>query len=367
MAAKRPFHVTATLNGRRADIRMTGRIASDGSTIEGAFEQQVNDLVNAGVRSAHVYMDGEGGSVFGAIRIANVIKKFPGLVTGEGGAMVASAYTYIALQLQDFEMPKNGMYMIHKPGMETGGNEDDIGADLVALKLHTDAYRKAYAEKTGKTEAEIEALWGKGDVWMTAEQAKAAGFIDGVIGEEEMTAEAVARIAACGCPKDKLPIAAVAASTEDTMDIKALRVQLGMPESATEQDVLAKVKQLQDNAVATTAAAAAARATEVKSMIDAAVTAKKITEAHRKGFENKFAADFDATKAELEAIVPVASMVSASAGVAAEAPKGREAWKYEEWATKDEKGLMAMMKSEPDKFTALYEERYGVKPTLPKA
>ena len=369
---KRPLHITAVRNGKRADVRIVGMIDSYSKANAQDFERQVDDLVRSGVRDAHVFIDSEGGSVLEANRIANTIARFSGTITGEGGVLVASAATYIALKLSRFDMPRNGMYMIHKPSAVFAGDEDTLGKDLEALKKHTAEYKKAYAAKTGKTEEEVESLWAKGDKWFTAAEAAAEKFIDGVLQDDaEVNEEAVSSIAACGCPANMLPKAAAAATTKDQMDIKALRVQLGMPETATEQEVLAKVKQLQDNANAAATAAANARAAEVKALIDKAITDKRITEAHRKGFEAKFSADFDATKAELEAITPVVSMAAAAApaaGAAEVATKGREAWDYDKWATQDMKGLTALMRSEKqedkDKFIALYEAKYGRKPVL---
>ena len=90
-------------------------------------------------------------------------------------------------------------------------------------------------------------------------------------------------------------------------------------------------------------------------------TPRKITEAHRNSYAAKFLADFDATKKELEELVPAPS-VAGAAKPAAQAAKGREDWKYEDWATKDMKGLQKLMSEDKEKFEALYEERYGSKP-----
>lgn len=368
--AKRPFTFSVVRAGKRADIRLEGPLSELSKANAAEFQRQVNDLVAAGVRDAHVYMDGPGGNVFEANRIANAIKKFPGNLTGEGGAMIASAYTYIGLQLKDFRMPKNGMYMIHKPGLETAGNEDQLKADLQALEKHTQNYRAAYAQKTGKTEAQIEAMW-KQENWMTAEEAVAEGFIDGITDEVAIDQETVTGIAACGCPKDKLPTASAEASTNnDDMDIKAMRTLLGMPETATEAEVLAKVKELNDLKARTEGAAQAARTAEVKALIDKAIEDKRITEEHRKGFEAKFSASFDATKAELEAIKPVVSMKEVADGAAAAAAgtanaEDRKGWTYRDYQEKDPEGFKALARKDKAKAEALATAYYGAKVTLP--
>lgn len=364
---KRPLTITAKLNGKRADIRIEGEIDGYAANNAKAFEAAVSGLVAQGITDAHVFIDSEGGSVFEATRIVNAIKRFTGTLSGEGGAMVASAATRISIELKPFLMAANGMFMVHKPSTIVAGNEDTVAADLALLKKLSAEYKAAYAGRTGKSEEEIEALWMQ-DRWMTAQEAFAEGFTDGVLGEAEITPDARMRIAACGCPTSKLPAATEQATNKDDMDIKALRTTLGMPETATEAEVLAKVDRLKTDMARHVEAAARLRADEVKGLLDKAVTDKRITEAHRKSFELKFAADHDATKAELEGLTPVVSLKAdaptGSTGAAAVA-KGREKWTYDEWATKDMKGLQDMMKQDVDAFKALYVDKYGKEPVLP--
>lgn len=352
-------------------IRLVGRI-TDWQNSADEFQQKVDSLVNAGVRDAHVYIRTQGGNVFEANEISNILDKFPGNITGSGGSMVASAGTAIAIRLKSFTMAKNGMWMYHKPSALFEGNEDQVASELKALKDLTNQYRTLYAEKTGLKEDEVEKRWAKGDVWLTAQEAKDQGFIDGITDAEELPEEDVKAMTEMGAPKDKLKIAASAAPIKPTtMTIEAMRAALGMPATATEAEIIARANELRTAEANAKTAEQARRTAEVKALIDKAITEKRITEAHRKGFEAKFSADFDATKAELEAITPVVSMAAAAAPAAAAADvatKGREAWDYDKWAINDMKGLTALMRSDKqedkDKFIALYEAKYGRKPEL---
>lgn len=373
-----PLSITCEAKNGVAHIRVVGDISNwERSATE--FEANVDALVRQGVRNAHVYIRTRGGDVFEANEMANVIKRFKGRITGTGGAMVASAGTHLAMHLHSFEMASNGMWMYHKPRGSFEGTEAEVASNLKLLQDLTNQYRTLYAKKTGLSEDEIEKRWANADVWLTAKEAMEQGFITGIVADDDYDAEDVAAMAAMGAPEDKLKIAASAAKQEPTMDIKALRVQLGMPETATEQEVLAKVKQLQDNVTSAAAAAAQVRAAEVKSLIDAAVNDRKITEAHRPGFVSKFSADFDATKAELEAIQPVVKLADveppagegAGAGVDASVAAARKAWDYDAWATKDMAGLNAMIlgpkatAATKAQFVALYQAKYGKAPELP--
>lgn len=378
---KRPLQITAQRNGQRADVRIEGVIASWDKANAADVRTAIAGMQAQGVRDAHVFIDSEGGSVFEAKRILAMLRMLPGRITGEGGAIVASAATWLGVMLDDFRVHASTSYMVHKPLAGAEGTEDDLKSALKLIEDITKEYRAAYAKKTGKTEDEIEALWGKGDRWYTGAEAVAEGFVDGLVADQDddddeqdddlFDEEAVARIAACGCPNDKLPKARAAThahNNEEQMDIKAMRALLGMPETATEAEVLARVKAVKDENERRAQVELDMRKAQVKAILDKAVAERKLTEAHRASFEAKFSAAFDATKAEVEALVAVPELAKETTGAKVEGqPKGRDAWTFKDWAEKDMKGLQALMASDAQKFTSLYEEHYGVKPVLPKA
>ena len=204
------------------------------------------------------------------------------------------------------------------------------------------------------------------------------GFVDGLVEEDTQAPEntideeAVMRIAACGCPANKLPKAATATTTTK-MDIKAMRATLGMPDTATEAEVLSRVNELKLSNDRHLAQAEAMRKQEVKAILDKAIAERKLTEAHRSAYETKFAAAFEATKAEVEGLAAApnvakevaAGTAASDAGAAAATAKARESWDYKQWAEKDPSGLQALMKSDKDKFTSLYQAHYGVAPVIP--
>lgn len=370
---RRPLVITAKANGRVADIRIEGAIFDFEASSARAIAAQLNAMRASGVRDAHVYIDSEGGSVIEAKRIVDHLRMLDGRITGVGGAMVASAATYIGLHLDEFLVRPATAYMVHKPQGMVVGNEDAVKAELKALEDITKEYRAAYAKKTGKTEDEIEALWGKGDRWYTGEEAVAEGFVDGLVDEDDeeeedegVNADVVAHIAACGCPRNKLPKVR-ARATNNTMDIKALCALLGMPETSTEAEVLARVNSLKKDNERHLQAAADLRKAEVKVILDRAIAERKLTEAHRASYESKFTASFDATKAEVEALTAapeVAKEVASGKGGGATAT-GRDGWTYNDWMSKDEHGLRALITTDKAKFIALYEAHYGRKPELP--
>lgn len=374
MSKRRPLLLTAQRNGRRADVRIEGVIASYEKANAREFEAQVSQLVASGITDAHVYIDSEGGSVLEAKRLVSSLRKFSGRITGEGGPAVMSAATYVGLHLDEFKVQRTTAYMFHKPQTSVAGNEDEVEADLKGLRDITKEYRTAYAKKTGKSENEIEQLWSKGDRWYTGEEAVAEGFVDGLVedDQDELDEETVSRIAACGCPANKLPKAALA-TTQATMDIKALRTTFGMPDTATEAEVLARANELKLANDRHLAAAEELRKTEVKSILDKAIAERKLTEAHRPSYEAKFKAAFDATKAEVEGLSAAPNVAQeVAAGGAADATasgaasmQARKDKDYAWWAKNDPKGLQEMMNKDKAGFTALFQAHYGKAPVFP--
>lgn len=377
---KRPLQITAQANGRRADIRIEGEIAFFKDANAKAFGDSIARLEAQGIQDAHVFIDSEGGNVLEAKRIVQAMRRLKGVITVEGGAMVASAATYIAVKADTFRLRPDTTVMLHKPMVGLEGNEDALETSLKFLKDVTQDYREAYVAKTGKTSEEVDAMWAKGERWLTGTEAVAEGLADGLVEEDDdededgVDEDVLARIAACGCPANKLPKARAAIEhNSEQMDIKAMRALLGMPEGATEAEVTARVNDLKLANERHLAAAAEQRKNKVKAILDKAIAERKLTEAHRASFEAKFSADFNATKAEVEALVAAPELAKeVTGGKAAGAEqagikKGREGWTYAQWAEKDAKGLQAMMGKEPERFGELYEAHYGIAPKLASA
>jgi len=169
--------ITASLAGDSAVINITDEIGGETANSKG-IRSQIDQLLINKVTNADVYINSQGGSVFEGMEIANQLRRIPN-VKIRGGTMIASAATYLT-SLFHTTAQSNTRFMIHKPSVSTRGNETSISTDLSVLKGITNEYRTVYAKKTGKTEQEIENLWSKGDVWLTAQEALKWGFIDAI-------------------------------------------------------------------------------------------------------------------------------------------------------------------------------------------
>jgi ATP-dependent protease ClpP protease subunit len=363
-----PLSITATSKGGVAFLSIIGRISDWTENNSVIIGRKIDELIDKGNTDLELYIMSEGGNVFEANEIVNLIKKFTGKKTGKLGALCASAGTYIACHLDSVSMVGNGQYMIHKPMGYFEGNEDEVKSQLKAIEIATADYKKVYAQKTGKTEAEIEKLWSKGDYWMSAKQAKEHGFIDEVIGEEAVSAEVANVIRACGAPI----VPTVQEVIKDNSNYSNMDITLlGFAPDAkpTDAEINAKLKAMKEQAETAEklkkeaeTKAKESRQNDIKAVLDNAEKEKKIIgTVQRANYEKLLNADFETTKAAIEGLagleLPTKTMTTPSTATIA----GRKDWTYADWQKNDYEGLSKMRTENPQEFETLANAYYTEK------
>ena len=231
------MNITAKAENGRAVISIKGQIAGWRDS-EKNFTATVDSLIESGVKDAHLYINSPGGDCFEANEIVNVIKRFPGTVTGEGGALVASAATYIAIHCQQFTMPENGLFMVHQPRGFASGRKAEIKTYLDLLDKISQTYYDAYMARTTMTEKEFKEKWDAGDFWMNAKEAKEYGFADSIGGKTDITEATASMISQAGYNG---PVSLTVEkqinnpkTTKQEMELNALLVQFGLSASMSE-------------------------------------------------------------------------------------------------------------------------------------
>ncbi|GAB6123532.1 Clp protease ClpP [Dysgonomonas termitidis] len=235
--AKNSFRVSALKQGGKALIRITGTIEESSSAL---FQSQIDSLIEDGINDVHLYINSEGGSCFAAAEIVNIIQSnFSGRITGEGGALVASASTFIALHCSTFVMPENGMFMIHKPSGTKEGNARDLESFTKLLRDIENQYYNVYKNRVVDVSI-LDEQWNAGDWWMTAQEAKENGFITEVKEQITIDSKTAALISACGCPRSKFPQGkSNQKANENTGDeLTQIAEALDLPTDATLKQIL---------------------------------------------------------------------------------------------------------------------------------
>ena len=296
LAKNYPLVITAEAKDNKAFLRITGLIYEWNNSAE-EITRRIDEFLAEGIQDVHVYLNGPGGDVFQAAEIENQIQRFPGSKTGTSGALLASAYTKIALSLDSCEMAENGQFMYHKPSGRLSGNEDAIASGLKLLQNMSIQYKEAYSAKTGIAADVIEANWSKGDVWLSAKEAVAQKFITGVTTKAPITKETKALFQACGSPT--VPNITNHKKTFKTMDQKILALSLGLPEDASEETIKATIQANKKAAeeVAGLRAEKAQKETadataKVDNLINGGLTAKKYNAAQAESLKTWAKADY---------------------------------------------------------------------------
>lgn len=143
-------------------------------------EVVVRSLAASTASTIHVRINSPGGDVFDAVAIANALRAHPATVVAHIDGLAASAATSISLACDRVEIAQDGMYMIHNAWTLAMGNRHDM-LDVATLLEKVDGnIARGYAGKTGSDIDQVQA-WMDGETWFTADEAKAAGFVDEII------------------------------------------------------------------------------------------------------------------------------------------------------------------------------------------
>ena len=301
------MNLTATAENGRARIELKGTISKWRDT-ETEFTSKVEQLVKSGIKDVHIYINSPGGECFEANEIVNVIKKFPGNITGEGGALVASAATYIAINCSSFSMPENGLFMIHQVSGGACGKVAEIETALEVMRRLNEHYLNAFLSKC-KDKKKIKDAWDKGDYWMSAQEAKENGFVTEVTGKAKVDKTTAQMITNCGYTGEiEITDSINNEKLKNDMDVKMLATRFGMDASSTEAQFIAQVdvwKRKADRVEMLEKQEEQRREKEIDDLLNLAVKEKRITADVRDSWKENLNSNFDATKKMLDAIKPL--------------------------------------------------------------
>ncbi len=359
------LQVKVYAEGVKGRIDIIGSISEWNKNNASDLRAKCKDLKDSGVTDAHVYLMTMGGDCFQANEIVNILKDVFGKYTGEGGAIVASAGTYIGVNAASFVLAKNGQYMIHKPSGWISGNEKEVENYLQLLKNMTTTYYDAYKAVLKKPEAEFKEKWEAGDFWLTAQQAMDWGFVSEIKDSVKIDQETAKAIKDSGSP------IAIAESeiiiqnfNNSKMDLKATARALGMDENSTEEQINAKIAEnaRKANEYDTLNAQNQEReknekAAKIKAELDKAEKDKKIVADSRAKWQAMFEKDFDGTKDLLAGINGIERPLSAEIKHGVDGKGATYQGKnFEQWQEEDPDTLAELEENKPEAFSALFAD-----------
>lgn len=173
---------------KTVDLLLYGVIGEDGYWGEVTAKDFASELKEAeDAKTIYVRVNSPGGDVFAGQAIYSMLKRCKTETIGIVDGLAASIASLIITGCDKVIMPKNSMFMVHKPWTATAGNANDMEKTIDTLNKVEEAMVAAYVDKTGLSEKEIKDLLAA-ETWLTATEAVNKGFVD-EIEETEVSAK----------------------------------------------------------------------------------------------------------------------------------------------------------------------------------
>lgn len=348
------MNISAIKEKGRARIELKGTIAGWRDS-ERNFTRSVEAMIQEGVKDVHLYINSPGGDCFEANEIVNVIRKFPGKITGEGGALVASAATYIAIHCDEFVMPENGLFMIHQPRGIASGTQNQVKTYLDLLEKMAGTYYQAYLKKTTMKEEEFKAKWEAGDFWMNAKEAKKYGFASSVEGKASITTATASMIEEAGYDG---PVAVTdftnPLNDNEKMELNSLLVHFGLAANTSEEKFIQTVGEWKRKAERTEMLERKEeerQTAEIEALLNKAILDKRITADAKDDWKETLESNFETGKRMLESLAPVVKPK-----IQVPASKGTEGKTFEQLQDENPEALAKMQEEDPEGFKSIYDD-----------
>lgn len=322
----------------------------------------------------NVRLNSAGGDVFEGITIYNTLKNSPAEIHIYIDGLAASMASVIALAGTKIFMSRYAQLMIHRVSGSANGDADKMRETASLMDELEKSLLEIYSAKTGMNVEDIQNTWmqrGK-DTWFNATDAVKQKLVDeifdGVIKKS---------------PKKKDNAKEVwqfynlqienSLNKNDMQILNQFIALYGLPETATEQDVLAafqsqnnKNKLLQDENEKLKQQNTEfqnklqeSQKQKIKDLIEGAIKSNRITEEKRATYVALAESNYEATKVALEGITPYRSITSQLQTTSEDTPEYKTFREYQEKAP----SLLAEMKEkEPVKYQALYKKEFGKLP-----
>lgn len=340
----------------------SNRFISDLKKLE-TSNQKINVRINSG-----------GGDVFDGITIYNALKNSKAEIHTYIDGVAASMASVIALAGSKIFMSRYAQLMIHRVSGSANGDSDKLRETADLMDELSKSLLDIYSAKTGIEKETIQNTWmqrGK-DSWFNAsdavKQKLADEIFDGVIKKspnKKDNAEEVWKFYNLQIENSL--------NNNDMQILNQFKSIYGLPETATEQDVLAAFQNQQNKSRELSEEneklkkqnsefqnqLQESQKQKVKDLIEGAVKSNRITEEQRATYVALAEANYDATKVALNAITPYRSIASQLQTTSEEPPEYKTFREYQEKAP----SLLAEMKEkEPVRYQSLYKKEFGKLP-----
>lgn len=138
-------------------------------------------LANLGnTRKLDVHYNSQGGDIYEASAIYNLLKNCGAKITSFIDGMAVSCASWVAQSGDDIRMAENALLMIHDPETDCYGNAADMSKSAALLDTVKQSILSVYAKRTTKMTSDELSAAMSAETWYTAPQALEAGLIDSI-------------------------------------------------------------------------------------------------------------------------------------------------------------------------------------------
>lgn len=183
----------------------------------------VMQIKNYNPKTVLLTIDSQGGDASIGLAIYNFLKHYGVKVETDVIGMAGSIASVLAMAANKgkLKMARNAFMVIHKAWGGAIGNSEDLRNAADVVDMYTRQVVDIYAQRTGKSVEEINALIEKGDYWMTGEEAVQQGFADSTYNDNEQF-QIAARVKKLTPDYQNIPQNIVESSEEDDADDKTI-------------------------------------------------------------------------------------------------------------------------------------------------
>lgn len=183
------FKISNAAESDHAEILIYEQIGKDWWTGDGvdakAFAEKLKDIPKN--RPIKLRINSPGGNVWDGLAIYNLLKERSEFVTAYIDGIAASIASIIPLAAKSIVIPKNGLFMIHKPWAAVAGNANDMKEAIRVLDKHEDSLVSIYVQETGQTEEEVKKKMAD-ETWFTGQEAVDFGLADQLTDDVQIAA-----------------------------------------------------------------------------------------------------------------------------------------------------------------------------------
>lgn len=163
---------------------MTARFDLTGYIGEGnATSEAVGQFLSTNPGPVLVVVNSAGGSATDGAAIAAELARH-GQVECLVQGVAASAASYVTIGANSILMHTDAVLMIHEPSAFVGGTSGALRDAADILEKLSGIYAAGYARATGQPVARI-AAWMAAETWLSADEALALNFCDGIEGTQQ--------------------------------------------------------------------------------------------------------------------------------------------------------------------------------------